>query len=415
MFFLLLTACFSSSPQGQQDPVWATDTDSSDHLLVILIDTLRADALKEAHTPHLDSLTKRGHAVSHAWSAGTWTVPSIQSIFTGMPIRQHGWDEPSARIGDYPVLDAHQNLPSVLQTAGFYTAAFYANPYLAEELGMERGFDIWKRSSDTQIPVAFKKHVDTSWNATKRQFTYLHLLGPHSPLRPSSTSLKRWPIDEKWIDPKRGFGIGAAKRNRQEGVRDAYRKAYHAVVEDTDVRIGAILNALGPYAEKTWIIVTSDHGELLGEHNIVGHGTHVYQELTHVPFIVAPPKGRKLPPLPDALVNAVLPDLACRVLGIQSTWPVSLLKPMPLVSQREGILALSSDGQHKGVWSPKNAPKAFDLKIDPSESNPQAPSVELIESHRQWLTETPQGAPGKTIRKRQQQTIDELRALGYQD
>ena len=60
--------------------------------VVILVDTLRADALEQAETPVLDGLVARGDRVERAWSSGTWTAPSLVSLFTGMHVREHGWD-----------------------------------------------------------------------------------------------------------------------------------------------------------------------------------------------------------------------------------------------------------------------------------------------------------------------------------
>ena len=109
------------------------------HAVLVVIDTLRADEMARASTPHLDSLAASGTVVGRAWSSSTWTVPSVVSLWTGMPPRQHGWDLPSARIGQYPPLPAAPTIAQVLSKAGFSTTGLYANPYLAQELGFESG------------------------------------------------------------------------------------------------------------------------------------------------------------------------------------------------------------------------------------------------------------------------------------
>jgi arylsulfatase A-like enzyme len=408
MLLFLLVAC-GSEPVIQAPP----SPSNSDNLLVILIDTLRADALAAAETPVIDELAQNGSSVRHAWSAGTWTAPSVFSLLTGLSVREHGWDEPSARIGHYPQLANLPNLPTVLQNAGFHTAGFFANPYLDENLGMERGFDTWQRTADTQAPKTFSQHLAKHADHNERHFTYIHLLGPHSPLRPSEEARIRWEVEPEWFDKKNGFRIGAAKRNQTDGVREAYRKAYHAVIEDTDSRIGEILKALGPARDNTWIILTSDHGEMLGEQNRVGHGRELYQGLTHVPFILAPPTGRAPLQLPEALNNAVLPAVATEVLNVPSEWAEKLSAPLPLVSQREGFLALSPDGQTKAIWDKKE--RQYNLHKDSKENNPLPIKAELQEARDQWMSATPQGAPGERIETIDKAAQEALKALGYQD
>ncbi len=194
------------------------------HARIIVIDTLRADALAGADTPNIDALAASGDSVPRAWSSGTWTVPSVVSLLSGAPIRQHGWNQPSARLGHYPPIPELPTLPTVLQAAGFGTQGLYANPYLAEELGFDRGFDDWKRISDKVAAKRLKKVVDETWGDGGRHFVYLHMLGPHSPLRPSEAAAAKYQVDPRWTAPKIGFEVGVAKRNREEGAREAYQE-----------------------------------------------------------------------------------------------------------------------------------------------------------------------------------------------
>ena len=71
---------------------------------LIVIDTLRDDALRKVETPNIDRLTEQGHRVEHAWAASTWTVPSVIGLLTGKSVREHGWNLPTGRLGKYPPL-----------------------------------------------------------------------------------------------------------------------------------------------------------------------------------------------------------------------------------------------------------------------------------------------------------------------
>lgn len=419
MLLPLLMACLSSeapppseTPSEQAENTLAQGT--APNVVVILIDTLREDALLRAETPHIDALRTSGSSSQHAWSAGTWTVPSIMSLFTGKSVREHGWDEPSARIGHYPVMGDHLTLAERLRSEGFETTGYYANPYLSEELGMERGFQTWKRSGDAQIPKLFERLVREQWASSDApQFAYLHLIGPHSPLNPSPEARLRWQVEDSWFEGRRGLMIGAAKRNRRPGVREAYRKAYHAVIEDTDRRVGEIVEALRSVEGPTWILLTSDHGELLGEHNVVGHGSHVYQALTHIPFIVTPPEGQAPLVLPENLNNAALPSLVCQIAKLQCSFPTPVDPSLPLVSQREGMLALSPDGTQKGIWGP--SPARFDLSTDPNETHPLPITASLDRAREAWLSETPPGGVSPEAISIDGENAERLRALGYQE
>ncbi len=382
------------------------------HALLLVVDTLRADVLAEADTPVLDALAAHGDQADRAWSGGTWTVPSVVTLLTGMPVREHGWDLPSARMGKYPRLPEVPTLPVVLREAGFATAGFYANPYLSQDLGFERGWDTWQRTGDRVVVKQLTKHV-AGWEEGERHFLYVHLLGPHSPLRPNEASRLKHGVAASWIDEKIGFEVGVCKRNREEDARQQYGAAYTAVVEETDALVGQVLEALGEHAQDTVILVTSDHGELLGEHGVCGHGRHVWEQLTGVPMIS---RGVDLP---ASVGGANVAALLTGALGVEHTWPTPADQVLPLVSQREGQLALSTDGRHKAVWDAEGELAVYDLQADPAESKPleAADTVGgLVAARAAW--EAAHGASTAELEGEVQlapEVVEELRALGYVD
>jgi hypothetical protein len=354
------------------------------HALLIVVDTLRADAVARAHTPHLDAFAAAGQAPTRAWSPSTWTAPAVFSLFTGQHVRAHGWNEPFPRFlrraGEtYPNAPATPFLAEVLTGAGFSTAGYYNNALLGAGLGHNRGFARWERRTDREMPAALAAEV-AAWPAVgdpsgPRHFVYLHLHGPHSPLKPSRVAAARWRVPGA-ARTLRGLGLHAARQMGPARVA-AYHRAYHAVVEDQDRLFGRILDALGPHRADTAIVFTSDHGEMLGEHGLMGHEHHVFEALTHVPWI-----GRGGPVrVPATLSTAATADFLTRALGVPATWDVRADAPGPLVSQREGRLAVSPDGRLKGIWGedllPGPAPAAFDLTLDPAEDRAFAgPSAE---------------------------------------
>ncbi len=385
--------------------------------LVIVLDTTRADVVAAADTPAIDGLAASGADVARAWAGGTWTVPSVVSLLTGMFVRAHGWDLATGRLGRYPPLPSAPTLAEVLRAEGFTTHGFHANPYLSEQLGFDRGFDAWKRSSDARMPGQLRDLVEHTWTPEGRHFAYLHFIGPHSPLKPSPEARARHALTEPFFDDPKGFNIGVAKRNREPGARDAYARGYRAVVEDTDARVAAALDALRPRRADTLVVLTSDHGELLGEHGKVGHGHHVWEALTHVPLVVDHPAlAGAEERLPAALSNAAVPDIVTRGLGVKHAWPVRLDDGHPLAAAREGRVAFSPDGVRKGLWDPDVAAgvQVFDLAADPDEAAPLPDTDGALATARAvWEAATPAGATGPDAVALHPDTVDQLRELGY--
>ncbi|MCA9297999.1 MAG: sulfatase-like hydrolase/transferase, partial [Phycisphaerales bacterium] len=115
-------------------------------MLFVVVDTLRADAIARADTPVLDGLGARGEIVPTAWASGTWTVPSMISMFTGMPVRQHGWNREPGNVEQFPKIPPAPTLAEVLARKGFHTTALYANDFLDPDLGYSRGFETYRKS-----------------------------------------------------------------------------------------------------------------------------------------------------------------------------------------------------------------------------------------------------------------------------
>ncbi len=385
-------------------------------MLFVVVDTLRADATRTARTPVLDALVESGDSVDNAWASGTWTVPSMISAFTGMPVRQHGWNREPGNVKHFPAIPTAPMLAEVLKGKGYTTHALVSNAFIDPKLGFDRGFDTFDRMTDAQAPERVRKAVST-WEAEgDKQFLYVHLLGPHSPLKPEETSRSHYELDPAWMEGHRlGFLIGEAKRNQKPGVREAYRKAYHAVIEDSDARLGAILDTLGEHREDTLIVVTSDHGELLGEHDVCGHGWWVWDELAHVPLIV---EGGI--PLPEQVSGASIPAIITESLDLEVTWPTPHDAQL-LVTQRGDKLAMSIDGKTKAIWTPDGAeqyalpaPDARDsLDARGAESDPQPVSDALTEARAAWERDTPAGTYTDNGVTLHDDTVEALKALGY--
>lgn len=405
MFFLLF-ACLGSAlePELPAEPI--ARSEPAKNLILIVLDTTREDMLRQATTPNIDALAAKGQRVERAWSGGTWTVPGVSSMMLGMPVRAHGWDLGSGRLGRYPPLPSEPMLAEVLKGEGFATIGLHANPYLAEELGFDRGFDVWRRVSDRVMARELEKELASTWKAEGRNFVYLHYIGPHSPLAPSEAQLQALELEPSWYEGRGGMEIGVAKRGRLPGAREAYAQGYLGVLADTDARLAEVLALLEPYMDDSVLILTSDHGEMLGEQGVVGHGTWVHEPLTWVPYIAVGLERA----LPQSLSNTATPALACEALGIAHDWPVQL-NDAP-VSQREGQLTLLL-GQEKGVWEPGKPAYAVALSQGGLGGARQAPSAQMLSAKLAFEQAFPVAAVPSGLVELPAETQEQLQALGY--
>ncbi len=418
------------------------------NLLIVVVDALRADALgvygaPPGSSPELDRLSGRAQIHETTWTQYTWTGPSFISYMSSRWARSHGW------VSSWADRDALRprpgaelpTLPGVLRDAGYLTVGLNANGYLDWLDAGQLGFDQWSFEGD--IPALNAALRDLShWNDDGRpNFLYLHLMATHHPLCPSPDAQARAGVsidrglyrgrDNKCPD---GGLLQAASEYSDHGLdADAhlavYREAYTAAVHDADRHIGLLLQALHEQGldRNTVVVVTSDHGELLGEHGQNGHGPWVWEPLTRVPLLIAGPgiepgrRGETVTRLIDLAPTAI------DALGLAEHTPASwqgrsLLQPAsspPLaVSERETWIAFTTDGRFKRIEDAgTGALKGqFDLHADPFEGaalQGQEP-VELgalQQAAQEWKDQTPVAVPEGEAGGAELEEV--LRGLGY--
>jgi len=387
-----------------------------ENVVILLVDTLRADGLEKSRTPVLTDLAAHSMDVDRAWAPGTWTVPSVTSLFCGAFARTTRWDFPVGTQETTP-LPSLPMLPEILQENGFTTHGLYNNSYLTKEIGFGRGFEMWRHTSDELMPQEVAKVVQT-WKEDdaeekKNHFLYIHLIGPHSGLNPSAEARARWNVPDSWFEPRFGLLIGRAKRGTEPGVRDAYKSAYYAVVEDVDARVGEILKVLEPYRSETLLVFMADHGEELGETGVFEHGWSVAESLTHVPLLLSGP-GVKTGHRAWA-TTAEVADYVTDALDIRFDWPVQSPWKGPIASERHGKMAVLADGRWKGVWS-GNTLKVYDLQADPTGlTTTEEGRDAVLDARKAWTGKVPEGPALDAKVALDPKTVEAVRALGYME
>lgn len=269
------------------------------HVILITVDTLRADALscygqQRISTPHMDRLAENGILFQEAISTAPWTLPSLASIMTGHPPQVHVTIKPGSRLPD-----TLRTLAEHMRDAGYLTAALGSNPWL-EPSNMSRGFlghsfypkRIGYSYGSRLLETLFSNRVGTISTASLTQsvitwvesnyerdfFLWIHYLDPHGPYQPPANYL---PAQE----------TPSAVGTSAPIVRASARALYDAEVRYVDDSIGMFFEALEDLSlyDESLIILTSDHGEEFGEHGGSSHGSTLYHEVVRVPLLIKLP------------------------------------------------------------------------------------------------------------------------------
>jgi len=416
----ILIYIFLFSPQSPSAPAFAIRKDSGRNVLLIIIDTLRADRVGyagyEIETPNMDFLAEGGTRFTNTSCQYPMTLPSHASIMTSTFPQYHGLKN----NGYYFLDESYTTLAEVMKANGFTTSAFIGAMVLESKFGLAQGFDTY---ADTFKTPEFLKALEAQnlaedvydsarawfeYNYQKKFFMWVHFYDPHAPYTPPP------PFDQKY---------SAAP--------------YDGEVAYTDVYVGKLISMLKEKGllEKTLVVLTSDHGEGLDEHQEVTHGIFLYDTTIQVPLIFhcpgVVPEGRII----DRQVRTVdLMPTICDILNIRllDTLQGSSLLPLmekdsaqgfesyaetyfPLLSNGWSPLKSIRTQNYKYIAAPK--PELYDVAGDPKESKnivAEKPAVAKdLAAQLQKFEEryASQKGPGRKTLSFEER--EKLRSLGY--
>lgn len=433
-------------------------SDPVDHVVLIILDALRADRLGcmgwvRDTTPCIDALAAKGVVFERAYAAAPYTFSSTFSLLTGMYPYQHG----ASQLPKRPA-DAMPRLPKVLREHGVATGCVSANRYVSPEAGMGDGFDAFLDGTEglpeariagdeealkgdpgkaTALARDFLRR-----HAAERSFLYVHYRQPHAPyFAPSdfAESLAYDPVDA--VRPDVAV-LGAVNQRRRavtplelEHVRARYEENLRAV----DAEVGKLWRAIEELqlVERTAFIVMADHGEAFLEHGQMGHSNTVYEEETHIPLLVVAPHLRDAPGRRVSRIACTV-DLfptVSRLLGIEP--PTGLMGQDLFASggaPGDGdILAASQNDKDVSPWEAfwfpryklvtnrfRHGAAVYDLYLDPGERSDLAPFRPVLADYLLAQAEAwrAQHAPGPEMQAVTGAPIDDamkaqLEALGY--
>ncbi|MBK7643253.1 MAG: sulfatase-like hydrolase/transferase [Planctomycetes bacterium] len=334
--------------------------DAPRSLLLVTVDTLRADALGSlggARRLGLDELAAQGELFENAFTPRSMTFPALSSLFTGLSPIEHG----ALSNGDLLPRE-NTTLAETLERAGFFTAAFTTNKLLVPGSGLEQGFTSFEsdfsRERDEKMAAAAARCLSEHAAKGERVFVWLHLVGPHLPYAPEPLD----GIDFKALCCAQGYAGPAdgsheyANALHAAGVAPApadlehMRGLYAAEVARADHVLTRMFATLD--LSDCLLVFAADHGEELGERRAYfGHSKSVTSAGLHVPLFlrhpgtIAPTRTRE----PFGLQELRTRILAQLGLGARADVPASLEVGL----WRDRIFS-ARDARWRLVWNPEN-------------------------------------------------------------
>lgn len=429
-------------------------------VLLITIDTLRADHMSaygyaRPTSPRIDAIAKAGTLFDRAYTFWPKTRGSFVAMLTGKPPSGSGYSKTHPLL-----LDLNATLASALRAAGYATAAIVDNPNVAAQLGYAKGFDHYR---ETWEEKGLATEMDRARAITEGGMAYLHAarpekpfllwlhyVNPHAPYEPPPPFDRMFAPGEAERGPLLsvvpGFHGGIPRQWARPG-RDRlgdYVSLYDGEIAAVDQEVGRVMGGLQASAvrDRTLVVITSDHGESLGEHDYYfDHGENIFEPSLRVPLIVVKPGA---PAGCRSSTFASTLDLVPTVLdAVKVSWPpdlagVSLLgvvegKSGPrrerLFAQNDRNLTAAFDQAFKVVATPDGDRLRFalyDREKDPGETRDvakeraldlraQRREIELFVARcdREWARTRPLvlGRPGET--RLTAEACERLKALGY--
>jgi len=412
--FALLRQRTSETRGGSGAPAGAPN------LLLVTVDTLRADRVGAyghagARTEALDRLAREGVLLEDVVVQVPQTRPSHASLFTGRQPYEHGIrDNFSA-----PLAASHPTLASLLKERGYATGGFVGAYPVSKDSGLDRGFDVYDdpfggapgggvRLEQSARPAGPVVDAALAWLQTTGErpfFAWVHVFDPHAPYEPPPPFAERFEA-----------------------------APYDGEVAYADQQVGRLLEWLdrSGAASRTLVVVTSDHGEGLGEHGEDEHQLFVYDSTLRVPLLFRwpgqLPAGKRIGGQYRSvdLLATLLELLGAPAVPTSGVSRAAVLRAGGRIPDNESY-AESLFGQLHFGWAPLRAlrgegfkyvdaprPELYHLSADAGETHNLAEErAPLAAAMRDRLRSYDTGQAGVAAVSADPQAAERLAALGY--
>ena len=407
------------------------DDYSRPNIILIVIDAARADhfscyGYRRKTTPYIDQIAGEGVLYKNAISPAGWTLPAHASIFTGTYPSKHG-----AHLENTVLSDELPTLAEVLMRNGYKTCGFCTNYWITEATGLSRGFSEFYDFHYSKLETIFKRVPDIirlrgrdSWgytitnevmkwikhNSNTPYFLFVHYGELHLPYHiPAPYNSMFLPQDIPYKRAKKVnqnvklFYAGLSKMSKIDF--KISKDLYDGALVYLDNIIGEFYKFLknNHLLDNTILIITSDHGESLGDHNHLDHYYVLYDTLLKVPLILRFPKllpkgllidrqvqtldifptilkildiknedlndiqGYPLPPLGDTFHPFTIAERFKDIKGLKESFPnVDLSHLKKFEDDRKTAIRTE---RYKLIYSQNGDSELFDIINDPKEEN----------------------------------------------
>jgi arylsulfatase A-like enzyme len=464
------------------------------NILLVVCDTVRAyhvstNGYARPTTPAIDALGRDGAVYLNAYTPSPWTLPAHASLFTGLYPSSHGADSGHLRLDATLPLLARR-----LHDAGYKTLAYVENPWVGKTYNFQEGFDtfdeIWRgvHGTEEDMGAARVSQEVARWLAWRDDnveargqpfFIFINYFEAHLPYNPPEPERSKFLRATGALQGGPGGEWAADRVARVERLRrfkhpeevkqilgaGSLEPADFAILSDlydgeiayVDRRVGEVTGLLRQRGllDRTVLAVTSDHGEMLGEHGLMDHKLNLYQPVLRIPLVLRYPPSvapglriesavmlQDLYPTLLTLAGIDQPSAAPSPNGVGGpAWPpesrvlpgITGLRPGPvrgatvddpliaeyarpsdfldamkevvkgadLTRWNRSLEAMQAGGQ-KLIWSPDGRNEQYDLTSDPDETTDQGPkdpdALHLSAHIESWLNR-PTAKPGFRLEK----------------
>ncbi|MBW2698625.1 MAG: sulfatase [Deltaproteobacteria bacterium] len=454
---LVLTAC---SPGGDAAPP---------NVLLVVLDTTRADVLSsygnaKPTTPHVDRLAAEGTRFTRVFSTAFWTLPAHASLLTGRYPSGVGATSETNRLPDGALTLAER-----LRESGWRTGAFVSNAWLSAERGFSQGFETfeetWRAGSAGDFQLDKRGVTSASAWMTDRVaasepfFVLLNLNTAHLPYSPDPLVLVELTPEPRplhriaHLRRVKGMWSHLGGTERLDAADySMLRELYEAEVAMIDELVGELIDLLERLhiLDDTLVIVTSDHGENIGEHGMIDHLLSMYDTTLHVPLVIRHPAAFEAGRIDDGIASLI--DVVPTVLDVVGLAPLyadgpgrslvgkdrgphdfviaendrpvngielmhSLFPEFDTTPLERRVRTLRTE-RYKLIWYSDGEVVLFDLENDPGEernlaSERPALREELLAELSTWMDAHPSDEESVPLKGRDPESTEQLRALGY--
>jgi arylsulfatase A-like enzyme len=427
------------------------DAQGKPDVLVILLDTVRADALTRGGcehntSPRLDALAAQGAGFSQTVAQSSWTKPSVATLLTGRTPSHHlAVGRPAVNF--FPNLENNQRvLAEAYAIEGYDTCAISSNPNIASAFGFAQGFFQFSENFSWRaddILETGNEWLDGRQNDDRPFFMYMHFNDAHYPYRPIAPYQGMFNKGdlEAQLDGRSESAFRLGERDYSVEEVEVLKLKFYEQIRFLDDRVGGFVEEQLANNDNLIVVICADHGEEFLEHGDLGHGHSLYDELILVPLQFSwsaklgerlglkagahPEQVRLMDVMPTLLELTDLdwPAAAPKLDG-ESLLPFLLGKPeqdRPAFSESDhpgsplsgpaGPLRSWREGQWKYIESDRWSSSAdriwlFDLKQDKGETRnlagqatygPQLLSLTQALESSGWLVNKPQAPSAHTM------------------